>query len=83
MEVTKGYKTTEFWLGIAAVVISAVLAAGIVPDGSLVGKLIGIASVVLTSLGYTVSRGLVKASATKASAIAIAAAASNPSDPAK
>lgn len=55
-----GYKTTEFWLSLAAVVIGAAAASGAFPDESGVGKVIGILGATLAGMGYTVSRGNVK-----------------------
>jgi hypothetical protein len=57
---TKGYKTTEFWMSLAAVVLSFLLASGIIPLESTADKIIGIIGTVLTALGYTVSRSVVK-----------------------
>jgi hypothetical protein len=60
---TPGYKTTEFWLSLGAKLLGAAFAAGLIGDGTPLARDAGLAAVVLTSLGYTVSRGLVKASA--------------------
>jgi hypothetical protein len=56
----KGYKTTEFWLSLAAVLIGALAAAGVFPEGSMWMKVLGVGAVVLGSMGYSVSRGLAK-----------------------
>ena len=55
-----GYKTTEFWLSAAASVIGLLFAAEIFPSESPGEKVLGLAAMVLASLGYTVSRGMVK-----------------------
>jgi len=55
-----GYKTTEFWLTIAANVVGVLMMANIFPIDSTVGKIIGVAAMVLSSLGYTVSRSIAK-----------------------
>ena len=55
-----GYKTTEFWLSFAALVVGASFASGVVPTESTGEKLLGLAATVLTALGYTVSRTMVK-----------------------
>lgn len=58
--VKPGYQTTEFWLSIAATVIGFAFASGVFPVESSGDKILGLAAVVLSSLGYTVSRTLVK-----------------------
>lgn len=56
-----GYKTTEFWLQLAAVVLTALYASGALANGSsAVVKVVAIAATILTALGYTVVRGAVK-----------------------
>ena len=55
-----GYKTTEFYLSTAAAVLGAVMASGLVPSAGPWAQLVGIAAVVLSSMGYTVSRGMAK-----------------------
>jgi hypothetical protein len=55
-----GYKTTEFWLATAAAVVGLLFAADIFPSDSPGEKALGLAAMVLTSLGYTVSRTMVK-----------------------
>jgi len=49
-----GWKTTEFWLSLAAAVVGVLAHYGVVPEGSSW-------EVVLAALGYTVSRAIVKA----------------------
>ncbi len=56
-----GYQTTEFWLSSAATVLGLLFASGILADGSLAMRIAGLAASVLGTLGYTVSRGVVKA----------------------
>lgn len=58
--VTPGYKTTEFWLSIAAMIVGSALASGVFPSESGAEKVLGLAATVLAQLGYTVSRTLVK-----------------------
>ncbi len=55
-----GYKTTEFWLSVAAMVIGALIASGVFGDASMAGKVLAWAASALAALGYSVSRGLVK-----------------------
>ena len=62
-EVTKqkpGWKSTEFWLSLAAVVCGALVAGDVVTATSTVGKAIGTIVSVLGALGYTASRTSVK-----------------------
>lgn len=77
-----GYKTTEFWLSLAAILLGALITSGAIPADSVFDKLLGIAATVLGALGYTVSRAFVKNTAAKADAlIATGAGADTPSNP--
>lgn len=51
-----GYKTTEFWLSLAAVLVGAVQASGLVPNEGIWGQMLGTITVALVSLGYTGAR---------------------------
>jgi len=55
-----GYKTTEFWFTSAAAVLGLLFASGVISDGSQIDKVLGMASTLLASMGYSVSRGLAK-----------------------
>ena len=55
-----GYKTTEFWLSLAALVLGALLASGAIGEESGTGKILAFAASALTALGYSVSRGMTK-----------------------
>lgn len=55
-----GFKTTEFWLSLAAMILTALYASGLIGDGGTAAKIAAFAAMVLTSAGYTVSRGLAK-----------------------
>jgi hypothetical protein len=55
-----GYKTTEFWLAALASLVGLLFAADIFPAESQGEKFLGLAAMVLSSLGYTVSRTMVK-----------------------
>ena len=59
---TKGYKSTEFYLSLAAMLIGAVMASGIldVIEGSTDDRIVGLIASVLAALGYTVSRTIFK-----------------------
>lgn len=54
-----GYKTTEFWLKLAALLLTAMYASGALTNSTALA-IAGIAATILGSLGYTVSRTLVK-----------------------
>ena len=49
-----GYKTSEFWLTIAAVLVAAVLSSGL--ENPAVLKIAGIVGSVLAAMGYTYNR---------------------------
>jgi hypothetical protein len=59
-EMKKGYRTTEFWLATAACGLSLLFASGMISDGSHWDKVLGLVGVALSSMGYSVSRGLAK-----------------------
>jgi hypothetical protein len=56
-----GFKTSEFWLKIAAMLLTALFASGAVTNNTVLA-VAGIAASMLGALGYTVARSLVKAS---------------------
>jgi hypothetical protein len=58
-----GWKTTEFWLTLAAVVIAAIGSTplGLETEFPIVAKCLSVAMAVLAALGYTGARALVKA----------------------
>jgi hypothetical protein len=58
--VKPGYKTSEFWLSMGALIVGALFASGVFPAESGGEKVLGLAATVLTTLGYTVSRSIVK-----------------------
>ena len=51
-----GYKTTEFWLTALAMLLGALMASGLLAEGSMPLQVAGMVSVVLAKLGYTSSR---------------------------
>lgn len=59
-EAKPGYKTTEFWLTVAASAIGLLLASGMIHAGTPIDRVVGLAASVLGTLGYTVSRGIAK-----------------------
>lgn len=58
--VKPGFKTTEFWMSMVAMIAGAVMASGAFGDESSVMKVAGIAAMVLSAAGYTVARGAAK-----------------------
>lgn len=58
--VKPGWKTTEFWLKIAAFALTALFSSGAIPTTGPVATVTAIAATMLGALGYTVSRTLVK-----------------------
>lgn len=54
-----GYQTTEFYLSLAATVLTALFASGLLTNNTALA-IAGMAATVLTALGYKVSRTLVK-----------------------
>lgn len=58
-----GYKTTEFWLALCAVLLGAVIGTGIVPtDGPWV-QVVAVAETALIAMGYTGARLTLKKAA--------------------
>ena len=59
-----GYKTTEFWLTLAVVVVGTLTASGVFgdDDGAVVIQAIGILITALAPSVYTISRGIAKSS---------------------
>lgn len=55
-----GYKTTEFWLTLVAMIITALYSSGLLDMTPKIAGVIGLVATVLTALGYTVVRGSVK-----------------------
>jgi hypothetical protein len=76
-----GYKTTEFWLAIAATMLAALAASGVIAGDSGLAKVIAILSAALASMGYSGSRAFAKGSTDKANAILAASGARPPVDP--
>jgi preprotein translocase subunit Sss1 len=56
-----GWKTTEFWLSLLAMVLGVVVASGVFEDGGVVLQVAGIGMAILGKLGYTVPRAKGKA----------------------
>lgn len=60
--VKAGWKTTEFWMTLAVVIIAYLLSTdlGSVEAYPMIAKMLGLAAAVLASLGYQASRTAVK-----------------------
>lgn len=69
-----GYKSTEFWLSLAATIVGFVLASGFLnpadPEEARILQVLGFVAAILAQLGYTASRAYVKGGETKAKALA-------------
>jgi putative Mn2+ efflux pump MntP len=63
-----GFKTSEWWLSLAALITSALLSSGLVSN-SLALQCIGGVATLLTALGYQVSRSFVKSSEKRSEAL--------------
>lgn len=57
---TPGFRTSEFWLKTAAMVLTALFASGALTNNTAV-QIAGIAANILGALGYTVARAYLKA----------------------
>lgn len=55
-----GWKTTEFWLSLITIIVTAVLGSGLLPEGHWITKAIAAAAAALASAGYAVARGNAK-----------------------
>lgn len=55
-----GWRTTEFWLSALSAVVGVVLASGLAEDTPVM-RIAGMAALVLSAMGYSVSRGMAKA----------------------
>lgn len=61
--VTPGWKTTEFRLKVAAFILTALYASGVIPTSGPLATAMAIGATMLGALGYTVARTLVKTAA--------------------
>ncbi len=67
---TKGYKSTEFWLTVAANLIGVLMMSGAFPSESGYAQALGMAASLLSTMGYQHQRSKVKAKKLEADAIA-------------
>ena len=55
-----GYKTTEFYVSLAAMAVGAFLASGALPDSHPAVKIAGVVAMLLSAMGYQVQRTTAK-----------------------
>jgi hypothetical protein len=55
-----GYKTTEFWLSFAAIIVGAVQASGFIPAEGPWNQVLGMIVSALVAMGYTGARIAIK-----------------------
>lgn len=72
--VKPGWRTTEFYLSSAAVLLGVLYASGLITTGSPWDRLAGIAATLLAAMGYTVVRGSVKSAAAALLVVALGSA---------
>ena len=56
MNTKPGYKTTEFYLALAAVALGAFVASGVLPIEGATAQVVGLIESALVALGYTGAR---------------------------
>ena len=56
-----GYKTTEFWLSTVATLVGLAIGSGVIPTSGTWPQVVSLVCAFLGALGYTISRGNVKA----------------------
>lgn len=59
--VKPGWQTTEFWIKLAALTLTALYASGVIPTTGTAATVAAIAATILGALGYTVARTMLKA----------------------
>lgn len=59
-ETRRGWRTSEFWLSLVAMVVGVLLGSGVWGEGDATYRILGFVAASLTALGYVVSRGGVK-----------------------
>mgnify|MGYP001582362044 CR=1 FL=1 len=77
METKPGWKSTEFYLSLAAMLLGALMASGLLTEGSTTERVVMLGLSVLAALGYTAARALTKGTAIKADAMLAASEAVN------
>ncbi len=72
-----GWRTSEFWLKLAAMLLTAAYASGVMTNNTALA-VAGIAATILGALGYTVSRTIAKRPATIVAAVSAPAVSVTP-----
>lgn len=67
-----GYKTTEMWLTLLAILAASLLGSGLLVPQSSLAKVVSLVATVLAALGYTASRTAVKRAAIEAGPVVVA-----------
>ena len=65
---TKGYKTSEFWLSLVAILTGAILSSGAIENNTVLQGL-GLVASTLAALGYSGSRAITKAGDSKSNSL--------------
>jgi hypothetical protein len=60
-----GWQTTEFWLTVASLVVGFLSTQQVFPEDSIFARGLTVAATILTALGYTVARSVVKRESVK------------------
>lgn len=60
MEPVKGYRTSEFWISLAALIVGIVTASGVLPETNPMLQIIGSIAAMISAAAYTAGRSLVK-----------------------
>tara|TARA_R100001530_G_C4262971_1_gene141011 strand:+ start:261 stop:494 length:234 start_codon:yes stop_codon:yes gene_type:complete len=76
---TKGYKTSEFWLSLCAVLVSAVVSSGAIENNTILQG-IALVSGALAALGYSGTRAITKSGEAKSNALKQIGVLANPKD---
>ena len=59
-QIKAGWKTTEFWMSVAAALAGLLYASGVIAPESSGDNVLGLIASVLAAMGYSVARGLAK-----------------------
>jgi len=73
-----GWKSTEFWLSLIALLVGVLIASDAIPVESAIGKVLAFLGSALAALGYSVSRGLAKKGEVAATKLVAAKKTSDP-----
>jgi drug/metabolite transporter (DMT)-like permease len=62
---TPGYKTTEFWVSLLAMLVGVLMTSGAFGNEGVATQILGVIASSLGALGYAVPRAMVKAKSVK------------------